>query len=98
MRRQLPQLFVDERQELLGSLRIALLDGGENAGDVGHGTECRVRSPDPQWCSTTGMDVLPAAPVSLKYASYLRCKNPREYFVGQMPSSFDKPGVGLLQP
>lgn len=36
MRRQLPQLLIDERQKLLGGLRIALLDGAQNAGDLAH--------------------------------------------------------------
>ena len=35
-RRQLAQLVVDQRQELLGGLRVALLDGGEDARDVAH--------------------------------------------------------------
>ena len=34
--RQLAQLVVDQRQELLGGVRVALLDGGQDAGDVGH--------------------------------------------------------------
>ena len=34
--RQLPQLVVDQRQELLGRLRVALLDGREDAGHVRH--------------------------------------------------------------
>ena len=34
--RQLAQLVVDQRQELLGRLRVALLDGREDAGHVGH--------------------------------------------------------------
>ena len=31
--RQLAQLVVDQRQELLGGVRIAALDGGQDAGD-----------------------------------------------------------------
>ena len=34
---ELAQLVVDQRQELLGRLRVALLDGREDAGDVVHG-------------------------------------------------------------
>ena len=34
--RQLAQLVVDQRQQLLGGVRVALLDGGQDAGDVGH--------------------------------------------------------------
>jgi hypothetical protein len=34
--RQLLQLVVDQRQQLLGGVRIAVLDGGQDAGDVGH--------------------------------------------------------------
>ena len=33
---QLAQLVVDQRQELLGRLGVALLDGREDAGDVVH--------------------------------------------------------------
>ena len=33
---QLAQLVVDQRQELLGRLRVALLDGREDAGHVVH--------------------------------------------------------------
>ena len=35
--RQSPQLVVDQRQQLLRGVRIALLDGGQNAGDFIHG-------------------------------------------------------------
>jgi hypothetical protein len=31
------QLVVDEGQQLLGGLRFALLDSGQDAGDVAHG-------------------------------------------------------------
>src|SRR5262249_28510735 len=34
--RELAQLVVDQRQELRGGLRVALLDGGQDAGDVAH--------------------------------------------------------------
>ena len=36
LRGQLAQLVVDQRQELLGGLRVALLDGREDAGHVVH--------------------------------------------------------------
>jgi hypothetical protein len=36
VRRQLPQLIVDQRQKLLGGVRVALLDGGQDASDFGH--------------------------------------------------------------
>src|SRR5262245_29650008 len=36
LRRQLAELVVDERQELLGGTGVALLDGGQNARDLGH--------------------------------------------------------------
>ena len=36
LRRQLAQLVVDQRQELLGGVRVALLDGGQDAGDITH--------------------------------------------------------------
>ena len=39
---QLAQLVVDERQELLGSLRIALVDCGEDAGDFDQGGTTRL--------------------------------------------------------
>src|SRR6516225_1264065 len=35
-RRELAQLIVHERQELLGGVRVALLDGGQDAGNVAH--------------------------------------------------------------
>jgi hypothetical protein len=34
--RKLAQLVVDERQELLSGVGVAVLDGGQDAGDVGH--------------------------------------------------------------
>ena len=36
---ELPQLVVDQRQQLLGRLAVALLDGREDAGDVVHRLE-----------------------------------------------------------
>ena len=33
---QAAQFVVDQRQELFGSLAVALLDGGENSGDLVH--------------------------------------------------------------
>jgi hypothetical protein len=36
-RSQLAQFVIDQRQELLRGMRIALLDGGKNARDFGHG-------------------------------------------------------------
>ena len=41
---QLPQLVVDQRQELLGCLAIALLDGGQDARDVVHEVKDIVRA------------------------------------------------------
>ena len=40
---QLAQLVVDQRQELLGRLGVALLDGREDAGDVVIEVDTRVR-------------------------------------------------------
>ena len=40
-RRQFAQLIVDERQKLLGSMRIALLNGGQDASDFGHEVDDR---------------------------------------------------------
>jgi hypothetical protein len=34
--RQLAQLVVDQRQQLLGGLGVALFDGGQDAGNIGH--------------------------------------------------------------
>jgi hypothetical protein len=34
---QLAELVVDQRQELLGGVRVALLDGGQDLGNVTHG-------------------------------------------------------------
>jgi hypothetical protein len=42
--RQLAQLIVDQRQELLGSRGVALLDGGEDTRDVGHGRGFQIRA------------------------------------------------------
>ena len=36
LRRQLAQLLVDQRQELLGGVGIASLDGGQDAGNLAH--------------------------------------------------------------
>ena len=36
LRGQLAQLVVDQRQQLLGGVRVALLDGGQDAGDLAH--------------------------------------------------------------
>jgi hypothetical protein len=36
LRGELAQLVVDQRQQLVGGVRIALVDGLEDAGDVGH--------------------------------------------------------------
>ena len=43
LRRQLAQLVVDQRQELLGGGRVALLDGGQDAGDVAHAGQFTAR-------------------------------------------------------
>src|SRR5438132_5682262 len=46
LRRQLAQLIVDERQELLSAVGVALLDGGQDVRDIAHrrhpglGTRC----------------------------------------------------------
>jgi hypothetical protein len=34
--RQFAQFVVNQRQELFGGVRIALFDGGQDAGDIGH--------------------------------------------------------------
>jgi hypothetical protein len=34
--RELAQLIINQRQQLLCGVRIALLDGGQNTGDVAH--------------------------------------------------------------
>src|SRR5439155_25926701 len=96
--RQPAQLVVDKRQKLLRGVRIALLNGGQDAGHFGHVTECRVRSPDPQWCSATGTDVLPAAPVSRKDALCLRCKSSRNTSSARGGSRSRRPEVGTLGP
>jgi hypothetical protein len=45
--RQLAQLIVDERQELLGGVRIAVYDGGQDARDIIHPLQhtCDARQP-----------------------------------------------------
>src|SRR5262249_57815895 len=43
LRRQLAQLVVDQRQELAGGVRVALLDGAQDAGHVGHSGEHTAR-------------------------------------------------------
>ena len=40
--RQLPQLVIDQGQELLRGLGVTLFNGGENAGNVGHGRGLQV--------------------------------------------------------
>jgi hypothetical protein len=35
--RQFAQLVIDQRQQLLGGMRVALLDGQQEAGYFGHG-------------------------------------------------------------
>ena len=49
--RQLAQLVVDQRQELLGRLRVALLDGREDAGHVRSSTG----SPSGRPCLVPGL-------------------------------------------
>ena len=48
--RELAQLVVDERQQLLGGVRVALLDGGQDVGDVAHGSRipAAARNSSPQ--------------------------------------------------
>jgi hypothetical protein len=36
LRRQLPQLLIDEGQELLGGMRITFVQGGQDAGNLAH--------------------------------------------------------------
>src|SRR5438132_12880349 len=45
LRRQLAQLIVDERQELLSAVGVALLDGGQDAGNIIHRGAPEGRSP-----------------------------------------------------
>ena len=45
LRGQPAQLVVDQRQELLGGLRVALLDGGQDARDFGHGPNANASKP-----------------------------------------------------
>jgi hypothetical protein len=44
LRRQLAECFVDQRQELIRSVRIALVDSGEDARNVVHGSENNCRA------------------------------------------------------
>ena len=44
LRRQFPQLIIDKWQELLGGVRIALLDGGQDAGNLIHRRHPDVRN------------------------------------------------------
>jgi len=37
VRRQLAQLIIDQRQQPLGGVCVALLDGGQDSGDIAHG-------------------------------------------------------------
>src|SRR5262249_41952288 len=48
LRRQPAQLVVHQRQQLLRGVRIALLDGGQDAGDVGH-RQSSLQSWQMQW-------------------------------------------------
>ena len=47
-RGQLAQLVVDQRQELLGGVRVALLDGGQDARDLGHAAQHTPAEGEPQ--------------------------------------------------
>jgi hypothetical protein len=40
LRRQLAQLVVNQRQELLGGVRVAGVDGGQDTRNVGHSDQC----------------------------------------------------------
>jgi hypothetical protein len=40
---ELAQLVIDQRQELLSGLKVALLDGGQDTGDVGHSSKHTAR-------------------------------------------------------
>src|SRR5262249_38902156 len=44
LRGELAQFVVDEGQELRGGVRVALLNGGQNAGDIGHDSEHTARA------------------------------------------------------
>src|SRR5262245_58294008 len=48
-RRELAQLVVDERQELLRGRGIALLDGGQDTGDVAHEVKPEVHTVRREW-------------------------------------------------
>src|SRR5262249_45823414 len=73
-RRQPAQLVVDQRQQLLGGVRVTLLDGGQHARDFGHrrGTSGArpaagrpqpgpLRGPEP-WATPCVLSAEPAAP------------------------------------
>src|SRR5262245_25968038 len=44
LRREAAQLIVDQRQQLIGSVRVALLDGRQDAGDLAHSRIARETS------------------------------------------------------
>ena len=46
------QLVVDQRQELLGRVRVALLDGGQDLRDIAHWQAARKRHPGLRWSRT----------------------------------------------
>ena len=46
--RQLAQLVVDERQQLLGGVWVALVDGGQDARNITHGPEDTTGQPRQQ--------------------------------------------------
>ena len=48
LHRQFAQLVVDQGQQLAGSLRIALLDGAQDSGDVVHARPNRFKAPRPK--------------------------------------------------
>ena len=54
LRRQLAQLVVDQRQQLLGGVRVALLDGGQDAGDIAHRRHQRAKVSAEQALPTPG--------------------------------------------
>jgi hypothetical protein len=49
--RQLAQLVIDQRQELGGGVRVALFDGTQYLGDVGH----KPREPVNAWSERRGL-------------------------------------------
>src|SRR5262249_31620827 len=77
--RQLPKLVVDQRQELIGGLRIALLNGGQDSGDFAHRSSGPAEAPMYPECNHCIMQML----ASGFWVSQRRKRNELNFRVGR---------------